>query len=128
MEGITFYLNKTLDWVDFGFPSAPFSFSDGKEAMKHMHNCSPLFQGINNGRFYYCNVAWSASASNLFHSDNGEYFDLSLLHKDNKESKKRFLEYSLGNIPDDYLQFCKVCGGCGSDNDRYVTAGRQIQK
>lgn len=124
-EKIKYSLNKSLNWCDFGFPSAPFAFKDGEEAMKHMQNCSPLFLGINDGKVYYCNVAWSAMNSKQFQSVNDEAFDLRMQQEDNLEHKERLLEYTLGKVPNGYLEFCKVCGGCGSDNQRFVKAGCQ---
>lgn len=125
-NGIKYFLNKALSWCDFGFPKAPFVFADGEETMTHMQNCSPMFLGINDGRMYYCNVAWSAMKSKMFKSDKEQSFDLRAESEDSIEKKHQLLEYSLGNIPNGYLEFCKVCGGCGSDNQRFVKAGCQL--
>ena len=41
------------------------------------------------------------------------------------EDKKNIIECCLGNVDDGYIEFCKVCGGYGNDNDNRVVTAKQ---
>ena len=87
-----------------------------------MHNCSPLWHGVNNGKYYYCNVAWSAGRLGIFEENESDYIDLETV-----EDKSVLLRHTLGEI-ESGLKFCEFCGGVGNDNCEYVSAGFQIKR
>jgi hypothetical protein len=122
---VHYTVNQSILWNNFGFPEDLFSFETDDDTRRHMLSCSPLFLGINEGKICYCNVAWSAMKSKLFTTEE-ETFDLKILH--GYEGRQRLLEYCMGDVPKGYLEFCKVCGGCGSDNNHFVDAGCQINR
>ncbi|WAJ24094.1 radical SAM protein [Lacrimispora xylanolytica] len=122
---IIFVVRKDLVWSEFGFPSVPMNILDHK-VKDHMMKCDPGWRGLNDGKFFFCNVAWSADKAGLFSLDEKDYINLSDLKPNDKSDKIKLLEYSLGIIPSKYLSFCKVCGGCGEDNTSIVKAGKQL--
>lgn len=122
--GIEYRINTSLVWSDFGFPEQPFNFADVRT---HMMECFPVFRGLNDKKLYFCHVAWSAEKLGKYRLKEGDYFDLLSETIDSEEEKKRFLNYSLGGKEDWHLSFCKVCGGCGPDNTKYVDAGAQVK-
>lgn len=124
-NGIEYRVNSSLVWCDFGFPDNCFDF---KDVRSHMMKCFPVFRGINDSKMYFCHVAWSAEKCGLYHLQKGDYCDLIQLKKENVSDMTTFLNYSLGGSNDWYLSFCKVCGGCGTDNRKYVQAGLQVKK
>lgn len=112
-------------WCSFGFPDHPKNIS-GDQVREHMLQCDPGWRGLNDGRLYYCNVAWSADKAGLFKLQPDDYIELSDLPVGDEDTKRIILEYSLGKMPKGYLSFCKFCGGCGPDNQEFVLAGQQI--
>ena len=44
------------------------------------------------------------------------------------EERKKILEMILANIEGGYLEFCKVCGGFGIDNNNRVETAKQLKK
>ncbi len=125
--GIYYTVNKSLRWNEFGFPSAPLSIPES-EAAKHMISCSPVFHGVNEGKYYYCHVAWSAEKSGLFQLSDDDYIDLTKVDPHKPEDRRRIVLHSLGMMDKGYVSLCRYCGGCGSDNTNYVTAGVQVKK
>lgn len=126
--GIAYTVNITLEWRDFGFPVKPFNWGSAENVAAHMISCSPLFHGLNDGKFYYCHVIWSAEKANLYKVSEHDYIDLRKLDSSSIEDKRRLSEYSMGIWEKKYLDFCKVCGGCGDDNQNYVQAGAQMKR
>lgn len=122
---IIYNIRKDLVWCDFGFPGEPYDIPD-EQAKEHMLNCDPGWRGLNDGKFYFCNVAWSANKAGLFQLKKEDYIDLADLNPDSEEDKLKILKYSLGILPQKYMSFCKACGGCGADNKNYVNAGEQL--
>lgn len=114
-------------WLDFGFPHAPLCLPEEK-LINHMHQCSPVFRGINDGKFYYCHIIWSAVKSGLLKEDACDSLDMSLLNASNPGDKIKLIEYNLGYMEKGYVSLCKLCGGCGSDNKAYVEAALQDRK
>ena len=94
----------------------------------HMKSCSPLFHGINDKKFYYCHVIWSADKAGIYTAPESDYIDLTELEPDNEADKKKVWRYALGDCERGFLGFCMVCGGCGEDNDKAVVAGIQSKK
>ena len=124
---IAYIRNHMTEWKDFGFPNKPFHW--GKEGgHDHMKSCSPLFHGINDKKFYYCHVIWSADKAGIYTAPESDYIDLTELEPDNEADKKKVWRYALGDCERGFLGFCMVCGGCGEDNDKAVVAGIQSKK
>lgn len=120
---IKYRINSSLVWCDFGFPESCFEFQDIR---KHMMTCFPVFRGVNDGRLYFCHVAWSAEKCGLYHLNEQDFYDLASIDKENENQVIQLLNYSLGGSKSWALSFCKICGGCGSDNTQYVPVGQQI--
>ena len=118
-------IRESLVWCDFGFPTHPCDINEEK-CREHMLNCDPGWRGLNDGKFYFCNVAWSAEKAGLINLIEGDYINLDDKNKDKSMRKQEILEYTTGNLKNGYVSFCKYCGGCGSDNKVFVNAGQQI--
>ncbi len=123
-ENILFTIRESLVWCDFGFPNKPFDIEESA-CRKHMLNCDPGWRGLNDGKFYFCNVAWSAEKAGLVELNGDDYIDLLKLGTSQFDAKTEIMEYTTGNLKRGYMSFCKMCGGCGEDNKSFVTAGEQ---
>lgn len=119
---IAYRLNKNLVWSDFGFPQKKL---DIKNVKKHMLCCGPVFHGVNDGKLYYCHVAWSAEKSGLFSLCDSDYINLETINKNNIIATESMLAYCLGDMQGEYVSLCRFCGGCGSDNKVSIPAGIQ---
>lgn len=123
---IEYYMNNMTLWKDFGFPKEPFCWGvDGVQ--QHMKNCAPLFHGLNDKKLYYCHIIWSAEQAELYTVPKIDYIDLSELNPDSETDKEHIMKYSRGEVDRGFLGLCMLCGGCGSDNEKYVKAGLQMQ-
>lgn len=125
--GIAYSVEKSLTWVDFCFPCK----EDGqklpiKDVRAHMLCCSPAFHGLNDGKFYYCHVAWSAEKAGLTALEENDCMNLAD-YEVNAGNKKALIEYAGGNMKGSYVSLCEKCMGCGSDNPFVVPAGRQAE-
>ncbi len=122
--GLRYTVNRSLRWCDFGFPvnnrCYPF-----EEIRQHMMSCGPIFHGLNDGKYYYCHVAWSADKAKLLSTVPDDYIDLTKLESSDK-AKELILEHSRGNLAKGFVKLCKVCGGCGNDNTEFVRAAEQV--
>lgn len=122
--GLRYTVNRSLRWCDFGFPvnnrCYPF-----EELRQHMMSCGPIFHGLNDGKYYYCHVAWSADKAKLLSTVPDDYIDLTELENSDK-AKELILEHSSGNLAKGFVKLCKVCGGCGNDNTEFVRAAEQV--
>lgn len=123
-NGIVCKVRRDLTWCDFGFPNKRLDIADD-HAREHMMGCNPGWRGLNEGKFYFCNCAWSAEKAGLFQLDLDDWLDLAKMPVC-EETKEKIVEYSLGHMEKGYMSFCKVCGGCGEDNTNYVNAGEQL--
>lgn len=110
------------EWKDFGFPTKP--LNGCKNIREHMDVCAPLFHGLNDNKFYYCHVAWSAEKAGLYKLKNCDYIDLEKL---DVSEKRKVTQHALGEIREEYVSLCKVCGGCGEDNIKNVKAAIQME-
>lgn len=125
---IEYSVEKSLEWVDFCFPQI-----DGKmklpieDVRAHMLCCAPAFHGLNDGKFYYCHVAWSAEKAGLINLRENDYIDLSNYGTD-PENKRDLVEYASGNMKSGYVSLCARCMGCGIDNHFVVPAGKQAER
>ena len=90
-----------------------------------MMSCGPIFHGLNDGKYYYCHVAWSADKAKLLSTVPDDYIDLTELENSDK-AKELILEHSSGNLAKGFVKLCKVCGGCGNDNTEFVRAAEQV--
>lgn len=109
-------------WRSFGFPVRHVNIDDAYCAM-HMRECSPIFHGYNDGKVFYCHVAWSAEKIGRYHLKDKDFVDLRKLRL---ASRHIIAEHCLGEIEDGYVSFCQFCGGCGKDNMNEVMAGVQM--
>ena len=121
--GIIYAIKNPNNWKNFGFIDNTYH-CENTEA--HMQMCAPLWHGLNDKKFYYCNVAWSGEKSGLFSLNENDYIDLTKLQENALEDKKRIVEHSLGCCNLGYISFCSVCHGCGKDNTNMVLAGQQL--
>lgn len=126
-RGVYVDIRKSLEWKDVGFPTNPRHFSD-REMEEHMRMCSADWRGINDGKFYYCNIAWSAEKAGLTVLEPDDYLVMEDLAKEGEHGKEVLLEYSEGHFKKGFISFCKQCGGCGSDNKITVVPGAQLKK
>ena len=122
--GLRYQVNRSLRWCDFGFPVNNRMY-DFDKVRNHMFSCGPLFHGLNDGKYYYCHVSWSADKAKLLKNVQDDYVDLRMLDLDDK-AKKAILEHSRGNIPKGFVKLCRICGGCGNDNTDFVKAAEQM--
>lgn len=124
-EGVYVDVRASLEWRDIGFPNNPCEFND-KDIETHMRSCSADWRGINDGKFYYCNIAWSAEKAGLTMLEPEDYLVIDDVVKDINKGKERLLKLSEGYFEKGHMSFCKKCGGCGVDNIKLVTPGVQL--
>ncbi len=119
-NSIQYDIKPSIEWCDFGFPQNPYS-RNKKELENHLLACRPEWNGLNDGKFYYCNVSWSAEKSGHFKLIKDDYIVLESINPNDKEGCHIITELSRGTS-----SFCKICGGCGKDNTNYVKTGEQL--
>lgn len=107
-------------WADFGFPTAPVKRNE-EQLKEHLRCCHPEWNGLNDGKFYYCNISWSAEKSGHFKLKEEDYIVLEDVDVNDKMACHKIVELSRGTS-----SFCRICGGCGSDNTNYVPVGAQL--
>jgi len=120
------YLNSSSSWLDFNFPHNPLNIPD-ENLEAHMHACAPLFKGMNDSKFYYCHLAWSAEKAGLLDDNSNDYLDLNNLDGTNEKDKISLIEYNLGYMNSGYVSLCKKCGGCGKTNLSPIPAALQVK-
>lgn len=113
---------SSKEWKDFGFPVAPLNLD--KNVKEHMKTCAPLFHGLNDNKFYYCHVAWSAEKAGLYKLSENDYIDLNKL---DIVEKRILSQHALGDMEGQCVSLCKACGGCGEDNPNNVKAAIQME-
>lgn len=123
--GINYKVNSSLKWRDFGFPETR-TLRTPDETLRHMYNCGTAWHGLQDKRLQYCNSAWSASKAGLFDNSENDYVELSG-ERDIMETKIKILKLCLGELDLGYSLFCQLCGGCGDDNNQFVTSGVQME-
>lgn len=121
-HGIRYKVLRSLQWKDFGFPEQPCSYNNVRQ---HMLCCGPVFHGYNDGRLYYCHVSWGAEQCGLIKLDCDDYIDLKQIDKNDFFGKQQLAKYSLGEWDRGYVSMCKLCAGCGNDNNNIISAGIQ---
>jgi len=121
-SGIKNKIMPSLKWRDFGFPNEPCNFEDVR---KHMLTCGTAWHGLVDGCLFYCNSSWSAQKCGLFKCAKDDFIDLTELPKGEK-GEIQLLQLCLGDMKSGYNSFCRLCGGCGEDNNNMVDAGIQM--
>lgn len=121
---LRYSVNRSLRWCDFGFPVNNRMY-DFDKVREHMFSCGPIFHGLNDGKYYYCHVSWSADKAKLLKTVPDDYVDLRVLN-DDENAKEMILEHSKGNLAKGFVKLCKICGGCGNDNTEFVKAAQQM--
>lgn len=125
---ISYVVNKNIQWFDFGYPRKPYNYKK-ESCAQHMKTCNTICHCLNDGKVYYCGTAWAAEKSGIFPKDKKGYINLNNINASSLDEKKNIIECCLGNIEDGYLEFCRVCGGYGNDNDnRVVTAKQKVRE
>lgn len=117
---VQYLISTQMRWRDFGFPENP---CDYKNVREHMLTCGPIFHGLNDQKIFYCHITWSAEKCGLVKLDSREFIDLSEPYL----NKEKIVRYALGDFEKGYLDMCRVCGGCGSDNLTEIDAGIQCK-
>jgi len=125
--GLTCNIMRSRVWTDVGFPDHPWDVPE-ECAREHMLQCDPGWRGLADGKLYFCNCAWSAEQAGLFRVKEGDCLDLASLPAGEEASKQKVLAYCRGHLPNEYFSFCRVCGGCGEDNQKFVLAAEQTPK
>lgn len=124
--GIEYLRNRNIEWFDFGFPHDTFRYSDD-DVKKHHKCCNNLYHVICDKKLFYCNVQFGAYKGGLFPLYENDYIDLQDAKKNDFEFKRKLMSFSLGEIDKGYLEFCKVCGGYGIDNNNKVITAKQLK-
>lgn len=118
---IQYDIKSDILWCDFGFPQSPYK-RNGEQLKQHLAYCRPEWNGLNEGKFYYCNLSWSAEKSGYFKLMEEDYIVLKDIDPSDKMACHQLVELSRGTS-----SFCRICGGCGKDNTNYVETGIQIE-
>ncbi len=125
---IPYSIEESLEWVDFCFPDRNEDLVlPIKDIRAHMLCCAPAFHGLNDKKFYYCHVAWSAEKAGLIKLKDSDYIVLENYGTD-LASKRRLVEYAGGEMEEGYVSLCAECMGCGIDNRYVVPAGKQSDR
>lgn len=119
-EGIPHYSNKSLTWLDFGFPDHPLNLPD-ESVYAHMIACSPAFKGVNDGKLYFCHVVWSAAKCGLYRERETDYFPL-------KTGEKVALSDYLLGVMETPVGMCKFCAGCSDANGAVIPIAEQMPR
>ena len=123
-EDIEYSVESSLKWTDFMFPDK--QCDKMADVRKHMLCCSPEFHGLNDGKFYYCHVAWSAEKAELLSLKDTDYIELISINNDDKEDCRKIVEHADGKIDGGYVSLCEFCMGCGEDNRNFIPVGEQV--
>lgn len=124
---ILYRVEDSLQWNDFCFPNSGNRIKI-ENIRQHMLCCAPEFHGLNDGRFYYCHVAWSAEKAGLIRLKEEDYIDLKEIDSTSILECRKIVEHAHGNVKTGYISLCEVCMGCGDDNNLFVPAGEQWKK
>lgn len=124
-HGIAYYINSNIEWKDHCYPHTEYKCEDNR-LKRHMELCGYNIHSVNDGKLYYCEVAWAARRHTGFCDTKEDYIDLELLEQalTPMEAKLRIITYCMGNVNEKgYMEFCKYCAGSGVDNNRVIQAG-----
>lgn len=123
---ISYMRNKNIDWFDFGFPRDLYHY-EGEEAINHMQWCNSIEHILDDKKLFYCGLEWSAQKGGLYPIEEKAYIDLEKV-KEGKIARKEILEMIMANIEGGCMEFCKVCGGFGIDNNNRVETAKQVKR
>ena len=123
---IDYMWNKNIDWFDFGFPKDLYHY-EGEAAVQHMQCCNSIEHILDDKKLFYCGLEWSAQKGGLYPIEEKAYIDLEKTAQGSVE-RKEILEMIMANIDGGCLEFCKVCGGFGIDNNNRVETAKQIPR
>lgn len=125
-NGIKFRELISQRWRDVGFPHNPRNIPLDK-VREHMLTCATFWHGLADEKLYYCNCTWSAANTGLYNAEKTDYLDLKELDG-SESSKMKILQFVLGDSQPEFCNsFCRVCGGCGKDNECFVVSGEQMK-
>ena len=113
-------------WFDLGFPQKKIHYNMA-DATNHMVCCNTACHDLIDGKIYYCIADRAAQMGGLVPCSEKSYIDLTKINKDDLESRKAILELCAGNIEGGSLDFCRMCGGFGSDNLDEIPAAKQVK-
>ena len=116
-EGIPYYSNQSLTWLDFGFPDKPLHLPDDK-VYQHMIECSPAFKGINDKKIYFCHVVWSANRCGLYAEKETDAYPLE------KGRSAELVDYLIG-VMKAPVGLCQYCAGCSDKNKSVIPIAEQ---
>ncbi len=124
-KGLRYEIRQALQWKDFGIPCRK-GEHQSESVRKHMLTCAPLFHGLNDKKYFFCHVAWSAEKAGFYKLTENDFIDLCRLAVGCDNDKRKLIYHSMGeNLQQGYVSLCQVCGGCGEDNLIEVNAGEQ---
>lgn len=123
---ISYMRNKQIDWFDFGFPKDLYHY-EGEAAVQHMQCCNSIEHILDDKKLFYCGLEWSAQKGGLYPIEEKAYVDLVDI-KEGRADRKDILEMILANIEGGCMEFCKVCGGFGIDNNNRVATAKQMPR
>ena len=113
-------------WFDFGFPKDLYHY-EGEAAVQHMQCCNSIEHILDDKKLFYCGLEWSAQKGGLYPIEEKAYVDLVDI-KEGRVDRKDILEMILANIEGGCMEFCKVCGGFGIDNNNRVATAKQMPR
>lgn len=122
---ISYYVNHNIEWKDHCYPNHSCNF-DEEYLPEHMKVCGYTCHSVNEGKIYYCDVAWGARKHTGYQDREDDCVDLYEIQKKcpPQQAKLRILEYCMGNVNErGYLSLCRHCAGMGADNLRTIQAG-----
>lgn len=123
--GIEYYVNHEIEWKDHCFPDHSCDY-DETYLPEHMKVCGYTCHSVNEGKLYYCDVAWGARKHAGYQDREDDYVDLYEMQRScsTEEAKLRILEYCMGHVNERcYMSLCRYCAGMGADNQRIISAG-----
>ena len=123
---ISYMRNKHIDWFDFGFPKDLYHY-EGEDAVRHMQCCNSIEHILDDKKLFYCGLEWSAQKGGLYPVEEKAYVDLEKIEK-GEVKRKSILEMIMANIEGGCMEFCKVCGGFGIDNNNRVETAKQLKR
>lgn len=125
---LKYEIRQAMLWKDFGIPRCKGEYRPGS-VREHMLTCAPLFHGLNDKKYYFCHVSWSAEKAGFYRLSEDDFVDLCKLDADSNHDKRKLIYHSMGeDLPKGHVSLCRLCGGCGEDNQVEVHAGEQYMK
>lgn len=123
--GVQYYINSGIEWKDHCFPEHSCDYDEAC-LPEHMRVCGYTCHSANEGKLYYCDVAYGARKHVGYQDQEDDYIDLCEIQKScsPEQAKLRILEYCMGNVNEKgYMSLCRYCAGMGADNPRVIQAG-----